>query len=90
MPGQEIVFIGIGMDEATLARLFRRFEPGDGSLTRRFGGTGLGLSMALEDARLHNGELEVYGEPGKGANFVLTLPKQAGGEIPQRIIPLKF
>jgi len=46
--------------------------------------------MALEDARLHNGELEVYGEPGKGANFVLTLPKQAGGEIPQRIIPLKF
>jgi two-component system sensor histidine kinase MtrB len=54
------------------------------------GGTGLGLSMALEDARLHNGELEAYGEPGKGAHFVLTLPKHAGGEIPQRVIPLKF
>ena len=81
---------GIGLDKESALRVFDRFWRADPSRSRVRGGTGLGLSMALEDARLHNGELEVYGELGKGANFVLTLPKQAGGEIPQRIIPLKF
>ena len=81
---------GIGLDKESSMRVFDRFWRADPSRSRVRGGTGLGLSMALEDARLHNGELEVYGEPGRGANFVLTLPKQAGAEIPQRIIPLKF
>ena len=81
---------GIGLDKESALRVFDRFWRADPSRSRIRGGTGLGLSMALEDARLHNGELEVYGEPGRGANFVLTLPLQAGGEIPQRIIPLKF
>ena len=81
---------GVGLDRESSLRVFDRFWRADPSRSRVRGGTGLGLSMALEDARLHNGELEVYGEPGKGAHFVLTLPKQAGGEIPQRIIPLKF
>ena len=81
---------GIGLDKESALRVFDRFWRADPSRSRVRGGTGLGLSMALEDARLHNGELEVYGELGKGAHFVLTLPKQAGGEIPQRIIPLKF
>lgn len=81
---------GVGLDKESSLRVFDRFWRADPSRSRIRGGTGLGLSMALEDARLHNGELEVYGEPGKGANFVLTLPKHAGGEIPQRIIPLKF
>ena len=81
---------GIGLDKESALRVFDRFWRADPSRSRVRGGTGLGLSMALEDARLHNGELEVYGKLGKGAHFVLTLPKQAGGEIPQRIIPLKF
>jgi two-component system sensor histidine kinase MtrB len=81
---------GIGLDKESALRVFDRFWRADPSRSRVRGGTGLGLSMALEDARLHNGELEVYGEPGKGANFVLTLPKNAGGDIPQRIISLKF
>ncbi len=81
---------GIGLSKESATRVFDRFWRADPSRSRIRGGTGLGLSLSLEDARLHNGELEVYGEPGRGANFVLTLPKQAGGEIPQRIIPLKF
>lgn len=81
---------GVGLDKESSLRVFDRFWRADPSRSRIRGGTGLGLSMALEDARLHNGELEVYGEPGKGANFVLTLPKHAGGDIPQRIISLKF
>ena len=81
---------GVGLDKESSLRVFDRFWRADPSRSRIRGGTGLGLSMALEDARLHNGELEVYGEKGRGANFVLTLPKQAGAEIPQRIIPIKF
>jgi len=44
----------------------------------------------LEDARLHNGELEAYAEPGKGAHFVLTLPRRAGDEISGRLIKLQY
>ena len=81
---------GVGLDKESALRVFDRFWRADPSRSRIRGGSGLGLSMALEDARLHNGELEVYGEPNRGANFVLTLPKQVGGEIPQQLIPIKF
>ncbi len=78
---------GAGLDEASLIRVFDRFWRADPSRARVRGGTGLGLSIALEDARLHNGELDAWGRPGKGANFVLTLPRIAGKEIQSR--PLK-
>ena len=79
---------GIGMDEASLPRVFDRFWRADPSRARTRGGTGLGLSIALEDARLHNGELEAWGRPGRGAHFVLTLPRRAGESIDRRLIPL--
>ena len=79
---------GIGMDEQSLLRVFDRFWRADPSRARTRGGTGLGLSIALEDARLHNGELEAWGRPGKGAHFVLTLPRIAGETIDRRLIPL--
>lgn len=78
---------GSGLDEASLIRVFDRFWRADPSRARVRGGTGLGLSIALEDARLHNGELDAWGRPGKGANFVLTLPRKAGEQIQNR--PLK-
>jgi two-component system sensor histidine kinase MtrB len=78
---------GSGLDEASLIRVFDRFWRADPSRARVRGGTGLGLSIALEDARLHNGELDAWGRPGKGANFVLTLPRKAGEQIQSR--PLK-
>ena len=62
-------------------------------VTGRPGGTGLGLSIALEDARLHNGELDAWGRPGKGAHFVLTLPRVAGKTIqgrPIKVAPKDF
>ncbi len=78
---------GSGLDESSLIRVFDRFWRADPSRARVRGGTGLGLSIALEDARLHNGELDAWGRPGKGAHFVLTLPRSAGGQIQSR--PLK-
>lgn len=77
---------GSGLDEASLIRVFDRFWRADPSRARVRGGTGLGLSIALEDARLHNGELDAWGRPGKGAHFVLTLPRIAGETIQNRPI----
>ena len=45
------------------------------------GGTGLGLAIATEDVAIHGGRLQAYGEPGKGASFLMTLPKHPGDEI---------
>jgi two-component system sensor histidine kinase MtrB len=83
--------LGVGLDEASLIRVFDRFWRADPSRARVRGGTGLGLSIALEDARLHNGELDAWGRPGKGAHFVLTLPRIAGEQIegrPIKVVPL--
>ncbi len=80
---------GIGLDEASAYRVFDRFWRADPSRARVRGGTGLGLSIALEDARLHHGELEAWGRQGKGAHFVLTLPRRSGGEVISRPIRLK-
>lgn len=68
-----VVDTGIGMDADTQARLFQRFAPGDGSLTRRFGGAGLGLEISRNLARLMGGNLEASSELGKGSRFALTL-----------------
>jgi two-component system sensor histidine kinase MtrB len=69
---------GLGMAPADVEHVFDRFWRADPSRTRTIGGTGLGLSIALGDARLHGGELAVWSEPGRGSNFVLTLPRQGG------------
>ena len=85
--------LGSGLDESALIRVFDRFWRADPSRARVRGGTGLGLSIALEDARLHNGELDAWGRPGKGAHFVLTLPRVAGDSInarPIKITPKDF
>ena len=80
---------GIGLDENSLTRVFDRFWRADPSRARMRGGTGLGLSIALEDARLHNGEIEAWGRPGRGAHFVLTLPRKTWESIDRRLIPLQ-
>lgn len=80
---------GSGLDEQSTYRVFDRFWREDPSRARVRGGTGLGLSIALEDARLHNGELEAWGRPGKGAHFVLTLPRWTSGVVESRLIPLQ-
>ena len=79
---------GVGLEAASAYRVFDRFWRADPSRARVRGGTGLGLSIALEDARLHNGELEAWGRQGKGAHFVLTLPRRSGDEVISRPIRL--
>jgi two-component system sensor histidine kinase MtrB len=56
---------------------------------RRSGGTGLGLAISVEDARLHQGRLEAWGEPGEGACFRLTLPLVRGHKVTTSPLPMK-
>jgi two-component system sensor histidine kinase MtrB len=77
---------GTGFNYTDRKMLFERFWRADSSRARSTGGTGLGLSISLEDAKLHQGEIDVWGERGRGAHFVLTIPKFAGGSIESRPI----
>ncbi|MGV9195166.1 MtrAB system histidine kinase MtrB [Microbacterium sp. MC2] len=79
---------GLGMSAEAAERVFDRFWRADPSRKRTLGGTGLGLSIALGDARLHGGMLEVWSEPGRGTNFVLTLPRQPGDLAGASPVPL--
>jgi two-component system sensor histidine kinase MtrB len=79
---------GMGLRPGEAGLVFNRFWRADSSRARRSGGTGLGLSISLEDARLHGGWLQAWGEPGRGAAFRLTLPRQVGGELEGSPLPL--
>ena len=68
---------GIGMDEATLGRLFQRFMQGDDSPSRRASGTGLGLEISRDLARLMGGDITARSEHGVGSTFTASLPLAA-------------
>ncbi|TNC07667.1 response regulator [Methylobacterium terricola] len=65
---------GIGMTEEQVERLFQRFTQADGSTTRKYGGTGLGLALTKAFAELMGGSVTVASEPGRGTCFTLNLP----------------
>ncbi|MDM8545948.1 response regulator [Candidatus Venteria ishoeyi] len=68
---------GIGMTDEQQAKIFKPFSQADTSTTRRFGGTGLGLVISREFARLMGGKLTMSSIFGKGSQFHLCLPKTA-------------
>jgi two-component system, OmpR family, sensor histidine kinase MtrB len=80
---------GVGLSSADAQHVFDRFWRADPSRVRTVGGSGLGLSISLEDARLHGGWLQVWGQPGAGAQFRLTLPLLAGTDLTSSPLPLR-
>ena len=65
---------GIGMSTEEMGRLFKPFQQVDGSITRRFGGTGLGLALSQRLMQLMGGRILAESEKGRGSTFILEMP----------------
>jgi signal transduction histidine kinase/DNA-binding response OmpR family regulator len=65
---------GIGISRDHLHTIFDKFTQADASLTRRYSGTGLGLTISRELAEMLGGSIRVYSEPGRGSRFCFTVP----------------
>jgi CheY-like chemotaxis protein len=68
---------GIGIKDTDLPRLFQSFVQLDSGLARESSGTGLGLALVAQMARLHGGSTSVVSEPGVGSRFSIVLPWEA-------------
>ena len=80
---------GVGLRPGEEQKVFDRFWRADPARARTTGGSGLGLAISLEDAHLHGGWLQAWGERGKGSVFRLTLPRVAGQELAGSPLPLE-
>ena len=78
---------GIGMNEEQLGRLFQIFSQADASTTRKYGGSGLGLSISRHFARMMGGDISAASTPGKGSVFTVSLPLIVEPEILQDTAP---
>ena len=74
---------GIGMTETQVARLFQRFMQADASTTRKYGGTGLGLSLTKALSEILGGSVSVDSVSGRGTTFTVRLPGAYRAEAPE-------
>jgi len=65
---------GVGVPAASRAMIFDDFRQVDGSLTRRYGGTGMGLALSRRLARLLGGEIDLQSVPNEGSTFTVGIP----------------
>ncbi len=82
----EIMDTGIGIRKEDIQKIFNQFEQADTSITRNFGGTGLGLTIVKSLVEAQGGKLTVDSEPGRGSTFMvsITYDLSTGKETEQR------
>jgi CheY-like chemotaxis protein/anti-sigma regulatory factor (Ser/Thr protein kinase) len=83
----EVRDTGIGILPETLPRIFHAFSQGDGSTTRRYGGTGLGLTIARQLVQMMGGKIDVRSVPGEGSIFGFTARLDRKDSPPVRGVP---
>ncbi|MCI5163921.1 MAG: response regulator, partial [Candidatus Electrothrix sp. AX5] len=76
---------GIGMDDEQMGRLFQSFTQADSSITRQYGGSGLGLVISQRLVGKMGGEILAESQPGKGSCFYFTLPFELGDQKKAKI-----
>ncbi len=81
-----IVDTGIGISEQDRLRLFKAFSQADGSTTRKYGGTGLGLTISLNLVSMMGGQLNCESEIGKGTEFSFNLILEENHDAKKRVI----
>jgi len=80
---------GVGIAPEAMATLFDAYAQADSSMTRRFGGVGLGLTICHRLTALMGGRIEVESAPGKGALFRVSIPHRPAQAAPAPA-PLRF
>ncbi len=87
----ELFFIvkdtGIGIDKNDKEKLFQSFSQADASISRKYGGTGLGLNICKQLAELMGGRIEVEGEKNKGSTFSFSIWLGVSGEDEKQLPP---
>jgi signal transduction histidine kinase len=72
---------GIGIDPQVLAKLFDSFTQAEPMITRKYGGSGLGLALSRKLCRLMGGDITAESEPGRGSCFTLRIPASMGASL---------